>query len=119
MEWNIVEQTTQHDGTQRVQVDFTDVLNRKHRRSYDFPSKSDVSKEIDIRSINVEQGLKDQDINSAVTRITFGEAHKLEYATEAELKLKLQEVAVEKQSEIDRATNEKSKIDTQISVGEK
>lgn len=119
MEWKIIEQTTQKDDVQRVQVEFTDAFDRKHRRSYDFPSKSNVATEINIRSAHVEQGLKDSDICMAITNIESGVAYKLEYATATELKTKLVEITDEKQTEIDVITAEKSKIDSIISVGEK
>lgn len=119
MKWEIIEQTKQQNGIQRVQVEFIDGLNRKHRRSYDFPFKSNISAEIDIRSIHVEQGLKDLDINLAITKIESGATYKLDYATATELKTKLAEVTTEKQNEIDIITAKQSKIDSEILIGDK
>lgn len=119
MKWKIVEQTVQQDGIQRVQVEFIDGFDREHRRSYDFPSKSNVAAEINIRSAHVEQGLKDLDISTAIAKIESGISYKLDYATAIELKTKMQEVADEKQTEIDAITAEKSKIDNEIVVGDK
>lgn len=112
----IIESTIQSEGTQRVQVAFMDNLGREHRRQYDFPEKADADKEIEIRKSHVEQGLKDQDVESAIGKIEVGESFNLQYASEDELKLKLQEREVEKQDEIDILTSEKDNINAVLVV---
>ncbi|GAF67724.1 unnamed protein product [marine sediment metagenome] len=106
----IIESTIQGGGTQRVQVVFTDHFSKKHQRQYDFPKDADINAEILIRQTHVEQGLKDQDIEKAVSKVSAGKSFSLEYATDAELKLRLQEVEIEKQAEIDTLTDEKANI---------
>lgn len=108
----IIESTIQGGGTQRVHVAFTDHLAREHRRQYDFPAGADVNKEIQIRQVHVKQGLKDQEIEWAVSRVSAGETFSLDYATDAELKTRLQQVEIEKQAEIDTLTSEKDNIST-------
>lgn len=114
--YKIIESTIQTDGIQRVQVAFTDHLGKEHRRHYDFPKNADVDKEIQTRKFHVEQGLKDQEIESAVGKIEAGKTFELQYASEAELKLKLQERIDEKQDAIDALILEKGYINAKLEV---
>lgn len=112
--FKIIESSIQGGGEQRIQVAFMDHLEREHRRSYDLPKDVDISKAIEARKSNVEQGLKDQDIELATRRIELGKSFKLEYASDTELKLKLEERKLEKQEEIDKLTSEKDKISEEL-----
>lgn len=95
---------------QRVQVAFTDHLQREHRRQLDLPAGVDIDTGIAIRQTHVEQGLKDQDVQLAVSRIERGKSFNLDYATVEELKAILQEVEADKQAEIDQLILEKTHI---------
>ena len=112
--YKITEQTTQRGGIIRVCVAFTDHLGRTHNRGYDFPPGIDVPDEIAIRQTHVEQGLVDQEVNEVVKKIESGETYTLVYATDAELKTKLEEIEDEKQNEIDKLTVEKTNITMEI-----
>lgn len=112
----IIESTIQGGGVQRVQVVFMDNLAKEHKRQYDFPPDADVEKEILIRQTHIEQGLKDQDIELAIGKIESGESFDPQYASDAELKLKLQEREVEKQEEINKLLSEKDAINAAIGV---
>ena len=110
----IIRQTTQADGAQRTQVDFIDRLGKSHRRSFDFPAGADVAKQIELRKSNIEYGLAQRDIEQAVSRIEQGKSFKLDYASEADLKIRLQEYEAFKQEEIDRLSSEKINLSTKV-----
>jgi len=118
MDYKIIESTIQAGGKQRIQVAFMDDFKREHRRSYDFPAKADVVKEILIRQDHVEQGLKDQEIASVIEKIEKGETFELQYATATELKLRLIEIEIEKQTEIDKLLVEKENITAEVAEKE-
>ena len=113
--YKIIESSIQGGGEQRVQVAFRDHLSIEHRRSYDFPKNADVDKEIIIRQVAVEQGLKDQDIETAISKVEQGKPFSIQYALYADLKLRLQEREIEKQEEIDRLTLEKANVSAEVS----
>lgn len=106
----IIEQTTQADGVQRVQVAFIDHLRKEHRRSFDFPKGADIDKAIQGMVVNIEQGLKDQEIEQTLGKIDSFEPFILEHASDADLKTRLMEYGFEKQIEIDRLTSEKINV---------
>lgn len=110
----ILNQSTQSDGKLRTQVAFTDHLGTNHNRSYDFPEGSQVNDEIAIRQVSVDAGLKDQDIQKALSRIERGDTFKLDFASPAELKTRLQEVEIQKQDEIGRLIVEKTNISAKV-----
>lgn len=72
MDWEIIEQTTQGGGVQRVYVEFTDHFSKTHRRSYDFPASANVSDEIDSRSVSVEHGLEDLEEETLRSQVENG-----------------------------------------------
>ena len=111
----IIEQTTQADGARRTQVAFIDHLGKAHRRSFDFPAGADVAKSISGRISNIENGLKNRDIENAVSQIEQDKSFELEYVSVADLKIRLQECEVNKQDEIDRLTFEKTNISLEVS----
>ena len=106
----IIESTIQAEGIQRVQIAFVNHLNCEHRRQYDFAKDAIIADEIEIRKSHIEQGLKDQDVELAVGRIESDKSFKLQYASEDELKLRLQEREVENQEEIDMLISKKANI---------
>ena len=114
--FKIIKVSIQGGGEQRTEVVFTDHLGIKHYRSYDLQKDSDINKEVEIRKAGVEQGLKDQDIEKAVSSIEAGKPFALQYAEYVELKLRLQDRELEKQEEITRFTDEKAKVSAELEV---
>ena len=70
--YEIVEQTIQSGGTQRVYVAFTDHLAQVHHRSYDFPSGAVVADEIAIRQTAVESGLESAEVELLTSAVESG-----------------------------------------------
>ena len=114
--FKIIKVSIQGGGEQRTEVIFIDHLGIKHHRSYDLPKDADVNKEVEIRKAGVEQGLKDQDMEKAVSRIEAGKPFTLDYSEYTELKLRLQDREIEKQEEITRLTDEKTKVFAELEV---
>ena len=110
----IINNTVQSDGTKRVQVVFTDHLNIKYYRSYDFYKTIVVNKAIANCQTNVEAGLKQAEINNAVNAVMNGKEITLEWCTWDEVKLYLQEQETKKQLEITQATDEKKNLSDKI-----
>jgi hypothetical protein len=112
--YKILDESVQSDGTQRVRVGFTDHLGTVHNRSYDFPKDAIIADSVVVVQVAVDAGLKDQDIQKALSQIERGDSFKLDFASTAELKTVLQEVEMEKQSEIDQLTVEKANVGAEV-----
>lgn len=106
----IIEKTIQATGVQRVRVAFIDHLGKEHRRSHDFPKGANINKAIANMIPLIESSLKSQEIEQVIQQIEKGESFQLDYASDVDLKTRLQELEVKKQTEIDTLTSEKTNI---------
>lgn len=111
----ITDSSVQASGIQRVRVAFTDHLAKVHNRGFDFPAGVVVADEIQKRISNVENGLKDQEIENAVKIVESGKPFpSLEFATTEEVKAAMEESIAEKDAEIARLTSEKTELDNEV-----
>jgi len=111
----IINQTIQADNTKRVYVYFEDHLQIIHTRNYDFPNSSIVADEIETRKVNVENGLKNTEIEQVCSEIEKGDTMPvLKYATMADVKTELLINKTDYETEITDLENKNINIEKEI-----